>query len=626
MLTKRFFENIDNSGLLWRVNSNVGGIDQSVIYDKDTIINESNKCRIECEYETDKYGVFVRQDNFTNLSDKDIRLSALKSRFVFQGGEYEVYTQYNNWQTESMGAWQPLVTQVAAGCQSTRSTQDAAPFMVLWSKQENRGVVFHLLPGCAWEIKVTRVGLPQKLSKAVVELGISEYNMDLCVNPGQTVTMPKIICYETTNRIDFDCFKLHNYMHTNYPRKLMPMIYNTWLYRFIDFTPELLMNQAKLASEMGLEYFVVDAGWFGRGNVWFTAAGDWEENLTGGLFGRMKELADYVRSLGMKFGFWLEPERAGKDSLSTGKNPKFYIQEGENYFLDFANKDALLWITDVTLNLIETYGIEYIKFDYNANMFADRDRDSYLGYHEGIGKYLKAIRDKFPGIYLSGCAGGGERTELDNYIKYDSFWPTDNESPMENMRMFKETILRMPPQGYEKWTAVHSLAEYDDFYKPFSSESHAPTDRLISCADAVWYNLTGVNKSYLDGYHTCSPVGFSCDLSRITPDVREYFKNHIEKIKAERDFWITAVARILCDTETVTVYQYSDMELNKVVVQVMTAKNLQDSVTVFPCLRKDAVYVLDSGEEITGTEIMENGIEIKLGAWYEMSEIKLAIK
>ncbi len=626
MLAKGFFKNIDNAGLLWRVNSNVGGIDQSVTHDNGIIINESKECRVECEYERDQYGVFTRQDNFTNLSDKEVRLSALKSRFVFQGGEYEVYTQYNNWQSESMGAWQPLVTQVAAGCQSTRSTQDAAPFMVLWSKQENRGVVFHLLPGCAWEMKVTRIGLPQKLSKAIVELGISEYNMDLCVKPGQTVTMPRIICYETTNRIDFDCYKLHNYMHTNYPRRTMPMIYNTWLYRFIDFTPELLMKQAELAAEMGLEYFVVDAGWFGRGNVWFTAAGDWEENQTGGLFGRMKELADYVRSLGMKFGFWLEPERAGKDALSTAKNPDFYIKEGENHFLDFANKDALEWITDVTLNLIDRYGIEYIKFDYNANLFCDRDRDSYLGYHEGIGKYLKAIRDRFPTIYLSGCAGGGERTELDNYIKYDSFWPTDNESPMENMRMFKETILRMPPQGYEKWTAVHSLAEYDDFYKPFSSESHAPTDRLISCADAVWYNVTGVNKSYLDGYHTCSPVGFSCDLSRITPDIRKYFKNHIESIKAEREFWKTAVARILCDTETVTVFQYSDMELSKVVVQAMTAKNLQDSVTVYPSLTADAVYAVNGKAEMTGAEIMADGIEVKLGAWYEMSELRLERK
>ena len=107
MLTKHFFENIIHSGQLWRVNSSAGRMDEKVIYDKNTVINESNGCRIECEYTRDKYGVFARQDNFTNLSDKDVRVSALKSRFVFQGGEYEVYTQYNNWQTESMGGWQP---------------------------------------------------------------------------------------------------------------------------------------------------------------------------------------------------------------------------------------------------------------------------------------------------------------------------------------------------------------------------------------------------------------------------------------------------------------------------------------------------------------------------------------
>lgn len=45
----------------------------------------------------------------------------------------------------------------------------------------------------------------------------------------------------------------------------MPLFYNTWLYKFTDFTPENLFMQAEYASRLGLEYFVVDGGWFGNG-------------------------------------------------------------------------------------------------------------------------------------------------------------------------------------------------------------------------------------------------------------------------------------------------------------------------------------------------------------------------
>ena len=624
MLSQRFFRNQCNTKALWRVLGNFGEITESIKVDENTLINETSGCLMKCVYEKDAYGVFTRSDSFVNNSDKPVEVNCLKARFVFEGGEYEVYTQYNDWQSESMGGWQLLVTQVVAGCQSTRTTQDAAPFMVLWSKQQSRGVVFHLLPNCAWEIKVMRIGLG-KVSKVVVELGIADYNFHLTIAPGEEVKLPEIICYETKNRLDFDCYKLHNHMHTKYPRRDLPMIYNTWLYRFTSFTTELLMKQAELASEMGLEYFVVDAGWFGRGKLWYSIAGDWEENLTGGFCGRMKEFADYVRSLGMKFGFWLEPERAGADTVSIKERPDFYIKvgdddspEGTNYFLDFDNAEAFNWILDVSSKLIEHYGVEYIKFDYNANMFYDVSHTSFLKYQKGLEKYLNELRKRFPMIYLSGCAGGGERTELANYIKYDSFWPTDNESPYENMRMFKEAILRLPPQGYEKLTCIHSLTEYEELYAPFSLETGNPTERLISCADAVWYDIKGVHPSYLEGYHTCSPIEFSCDLSRISPEMRKKFKTHIEQVKENREFWKTAVARIIADTPTVTVYQYGDMSLTKNIIQVMTDKILQDEITVYPVLEEDKMYLVNGEVELNGSVIMEEGIDIKLTNWYEM--------
>lgn len=627
MLTANFFNKGDEARMFWRAGGSFGEMVGDLTREDGKLIKTSDEYQITCTYTQDEYGVITRKDVFKNISDKKINLTSLKSRFVFEGGEYEVYTQYNNWQCESIGEWQSLVTSVSAGCTSTRSTQNASPFMVLWSKQQGRGAVIHLLPNCSWEIKVTRVGLPQRMSKAVVELGPIDYDYDIEVNPGEEIYLPEIICYETKNRLDFDCYKLHNYMHTNYPRREMPMIYNTWMYRYTDFTPELLLKQAEVAKDMGLEYFVIDAGWFGKEGVnWFLTVGDWVENPVGGFRGTMKEFADKIRKMGLKFGFWMEPERANPGTDSVNAHPEYYLKSNykDMYFLDFANPDAREWMLGVITNLIDTYGIEYIKFDYNDDLFNDMRHSSFYYYQQGFDIFMRELRSRRPQVYLTGCAGGGERTELANYRRYDSFWPSDNESPYSEMRMHRDTMLRLPPQGFERWTCVHSLEEYDAFYKPFTVESHKPHNRMVACCDAWWYDVSGVHPSYLDAYHTCGPVGFSCDLTRISELDRNHFKEHIASVKEKREFWKNAVARILCDTESVTVYQYSDMALTDIEIQVVSMEPFQNQITVYPVVCADKTYLLNGETKINGKDIISEGIDVAINGWKEMSRITLS--
>ncbi len=626
MLSRKFFDKGEEARMFWRAAGDFGELVGDVSREGNTVFKTTDQYKISCTVTEDLYGVINRKDIFKNISDKPIVLTSLKSRFVFEGGEYEVYTQYNNWQSESIGGWQPLVTGVTAGCTSTRSTQNASPFVVVWSKQQRRGAVIHLLPNCSWEIKVTHLGLPQRLSKALVEIGPADYNMQLEVKPGEEIFLPEIICYETCNRTDFDCYKLHNYLHNNYPRRELPMIYNTWLYRYTDFTPEQLMIQAQIAKDMGLEYFVIDAGWFGKEGVhWFETCGDWSENHHGGFYGTMKQFADKIRDMGMKFGLWIEPERASAISDSVKNHPEYYLKSNykDMYFLDFANPEAREWMLGVIANLVDTYGIEYIKFDYNDDLFYDERKTAFYRYQTGFDSFMKEIRTRCPNIYLTGCAGGGERTEIANYTRYDSLWASDNESPYTEMRIIKENMLRLPPQGIERVTCIHSLEEYEDFYKPFTVESHKPHNRIVSCCDAWWYDIAGVHPSYLEAYHTCGPVEFSCDLTRVSEADRARFTEFIAGVKEKREFWKKAVARILCDTDSVTVYQYSNMELTDIMIQVVSGEALQNQITVYPVVCENKMYLLDGEKEVSGKEIMKEGIDVSITGWKEMSKITL---
>ncbi|MBQ4515819.1 MAG: alpha-galactosidase [Clostridia bacterium] len=626
MFTHKFFEKGNDAKCFFRGYGSFGEINGELNRNEQELYHETDDYKINCTYKQDKYGVISRKDSFTNKSNKPLEVNCLKSRFVFEGGEYQVYTQFNNWQTESMGNWQPLVTSVSAVGGSSRTTQDATPFMVLWSEQAQRGVAFCLVPDSAWEIKVTKAGYYSKYTKVIVELGILDYNFDMVLNPSETINMPEIICYEIRNKVHMGCYKLHNYLHNNYPRRQMPVIYNTWMYRFDHITYENLSKQISLAANIGAEYYVIDAGWFGKGADWSNSVGDWSENTTGALCGRMIDIANEVRAAGMKFGLWLEPERATPESDSVKEHPEYYIPgdvESEYCFLDFANSEAREWMLSVIFDLIEKYGIEYIKDDYNADMYFDVHHTAFLKYHQGHAIFIKAIREKYPDIYITSCASGGERMEIGNYIKFDSFWPSDNESPYDEMRIYKETILRLPPQAMERWVAVHSLKGLEHFYEPFGGSK----DKMVACGDAIWQNVVGVQPSFMEGYMTCGPIGISCNLELLSDEAFAHFKEYIEKIKKDRDFWKSAVARIICDTPTITTYQYSDMELSKIVIQMFTHKTQQDHFAVYPEVCENKNYILNGDTVISGKEIAEQGIDLSTPEWHdnwnEMLQIEL---
>jgi len=629
MFNKKFFDKGTDSRQFFGGCGSFGELKGELTRDGQTVTLTAADYKMTCAYTSDAYGVFNRQDTFINTSDKPMQVNALKSRFVFDGGEYQVYTQFNNWQTENAGYWQYLVNNITIGSESVRTCQNAAPFLVLWSDQANRGTAFHLLPSSNWEIKVSRAGIVGKKTRIVVELGISDYNFNLTVAPGESVKLPELLCYEVFDKLSLDCYKLHNYMHTNYPRKELPIIYNTWMYKFDHITYENISKQIPLAADMGCEYFFLDAGWFGKGADWSSSVGDWSENMVTRLAGRMMDIANEVRAAGMKFGLWLEPERANVNSDAMKEHPEFYLpitgDEG-NYLLDFANPDAVDWMLDVIFKLIDKYGIRYIKDDFNVNSFFSEKQDAFLAYHAGHEDFMRRLQARYPDLYLCSCASGGMRMELQNYKFFNSSWPSDNESPYTEMDMYRHAILRLPPQAMERWTAIHSIENQHEFYASFAGCNKGNTERLVACCDATWCHIEGIQVSYLKGYMSCGPIGFSCDLSLVSEKVRAELKAFVAQVKENRDFWKTAVARVLCDTKTMTIYQYSDMALNKAVLQLFPTDTTQEVGTVYPQLDAAKTYRVN-GELFSGAQLMAEGIEVTLHTdWddhYPMFEVTL---
>lgn len=80
--------------------------------------------------------------------------------------------------------------------------------------------------------------------------------------------------------------------------------------------------------------------------------------------------------------------------------------------------------------------------------------------------------------------------------------------------------------------------------------------------------------------------------------------------------------RVLCDTKTMTIFQYADPALTDVRVQVISAKCRQYAVTVYPILDADTVYHCSDGTEATGKEYMENGVSAPVYDCFLMNEAR----
>jgi len=172
MISQHIWNQESDARAYWDVCGTFGQLNGTVDRAPGQISCQNGTVSIICQYEKTAYGLYSRRDTVTNISRKPIRLTGLKARFLLDEGEYRVYTQFNNWQRESQGSWQDLVTAVSAASRNIRSAQTATPFLSLWNRQLNRGAAFHLLPFCSWEIRATRIAAKSPTNRILVELGV----------------------------------------------------------------------------------------------------------------------------------------------------------------------------------------------------------------------------------------------------------------------------------------------------------------------------------------------------------------------------------------------------------------------------------------------------------------------
>ena len=212
--------------------------------------------RLTAEFSEKANGAVIRQDYFENTSDAPVHIYKIASRFHMDGNEYDVYTQYNGWQNENKGGWQRLVTQVTTAGLGIRTCEGAAPIMALHSKYTGKNTVFHLLPNGQWSMTAKKFPV-SKNEHVVVEMGLHDDCLDLTVTPGERISLPTVIFFTAESKVDLDAYKLHEVYNELYPRRELPIFYNSWLYCFDRLDIDALLKQVDAAADLGFEGFMI---------------------------------------------------------------------------------------------------------------------------------------------------------------------------------------------------------------------------------------------------------------------------------------------------------------------------------------------------------------------------------
>ena len=589
------FHAIKNDGQLWRIPRCACPIENK----SGKIFTMQDKGLVYVCTIRQQGDVTVRQDTVQNISSSPITFQAYSPKLELPGGDYQVYTQLNGQLVESDGGWQPLVTQVQCGSPSFRACVDATPFMALWNRQANRGMVFHVLVDSTWQLTVSRH--MERRSKHTVQISVNFYeNRMVTLQPGQTISLPGLLFYACENKVDLDCWKLHKWFADYHPRRQYPVTYNSWLYRFDRFTPEEMLEQIPRAQDLGVEYFVIDAGWFGTKGNWTGTLGDWTETKESAMEGRLAEISQAVRDHGMKFGLWFEIERAAPASNIVKTHPEYYVPGMTHPMLNFTLPEVREYILELLEQRIRQYHIEYLKFDMNADICYLEGDESLSRYFVGYREVFRQLKQRHPEIYLECCASGGLRMDIRNAMEFDSFWMSDNMSPYHDIRIYKDSLKRLPPQVMDRFLTVTSQP---DFLGVFGKEY------LLSPSGVSWSSLTYLKPSWVEGMLVGAPIGLSCDLTRFSPELHGKIKDLIAQMKENREFWMKAQTRILCDTEHELVLQHADEALQQIHIMVYSGFYRQAFVPVYPVVDENATYT-DGEKTYTGKELATGGLMI----------------
>jgi alpha-galactosidase len=228
------------------------------------------------------------------------------------------------------------------------------------------------------------------------------------------------------------------------PARPRPVHYNCWEAVYFDHKLDTLAEFATRAAALGAERFVLDDGWFGNRDDDTTSLGDWTIDRKKWPDG-LHPLIRHVKSLGMTFGLWFEPEMVNPDSDLFRAHPDWMLGPADQttgrhqMVLNLALPEVRDTLFRQVSAILTEYPIDYIKWDHNR-LLPVVDAAQTRGIYDLIDRLRAAHRS----VEIESCASGGGRIDAGILARTHRVWLSDSNDALERLRMQHDAALFLP--------------------------------------------------------------------------------------------------------------------------------------------------------------------------------------
>jgi alpha-galactosidase len=337
-----------------------------------------------------------------------------------------------------------------------RAAESFLPFVFIDDGQQNfyGGVIW----SGSWEISMTKTG-----DRLAVAAGLTASSTS--VSPTHPVEFPHTFFGYTAHSRASQAAALRQFLvhGLRQGRPLMPLVtYNTWFPYGSTFNQDDIAEEMRRAASIGVELFVVDAGWWiGAGALdqhdFTSGLGTW--TVDGDRFpDGLESLSNLAHDLGMKFGLWVEPERiaigtaglpgAARESWLATINGS-YGGDGTSGQICLSAAGARKWVFSKLVGLIESAHPDYFKWDTNFWINCNRSghdhgpNDGSFAHVQALYGMLDELRRKYPDLEIENV---GWRLDYGMAAYTDALWMDDRTAPSTHVRHNLEGIsLAFPP-------------------------------------------------------------------------------------------------------------------------------------------------------------------------------------
>lgn len=300
-----------------------------------------------------------------------------------------------------------------------------------------------------------RVEITNKQSH--IEVIIRDVHEAFCVTlqPNEQYEYPKLYahryqglkqCYQEKQeymQTFYETYQLHN--------DLLVVYNHWWAYEDLHINEEVILQNAKIGKEIGIEMLVLDAGWFGNNQSdehWFTMRGDWMSENRERFPHGIAYVSKQIKAMNLKFGIWCEFEGLGEHAKILEKYPTYQARrDGEPLgYACFGNPEVQTWAIQFMSALFDNYQADYWKLDFNLDpklgcndeTHGHESGNGLQAHEQGVYHVLYILRERYPHIVIENCSSGGQRINLAMAQYTDVHFMSDPDYSSHQLRLFIE--------------------------------------------------------------------------------------------------------------------------------------------------------------------------------------------